>query len=140
MDTPKKHSIFIVDDDHFLLTLYSIKFKNAGFDVTTASNGEEAISKLKTGFIPEIMLIDMIMPGIDGLETLSRIRNEKLAPTTKVIVLTNQDQPQDIERARSFDIVGYIVKATTIPSEIVTEVNNVLSGHPITKDRTLISK
>lgn len=132
-----KHKVFLVDDDHFLITLYALKFKNAGFDVATAGNGEDAVNQLKIGLAPEVMLIDMIMPGLDGLETLAVIRKERLAPMAKIIFLTNQDQPQDIEKARQYDIAGYIVKATTIPSEIVTEVENVLAGRGVTKDRNL---
>lgn len=122
MDSKPKQKIFIVDDDTFLLNMYSLKFAKNGFEVMTSQDGQDALIKLKSGFTPDIVLIDIIMPGLDGLDLLKEIRTNKLIPKATVIMLTNQSDAADIEQAKSLDINGYIVKATSIPSEVIAEV------------------
>jgi two-component system sensor histidine kinase ChiS len=122
MPMPK---ILIVDDDKFLLNMYSIKFGKNNFEVNSASLGEDAIAKIKEGYTPDIILLDIVMPGMDGFRVLETIRNEKMVPGAMIIMLTNQGQLTDIERAKSFGIAGYIIKATTIPSEVVEEVTRI---------------
>jgi CheY-like chemotaxis protein len=123
METPKK--ILIVDDDKFLIDMYSMKFKKAGLNVTNAENGAVALQKLKEGFEPDILVLDVIMPAMDGIELLENIRKEKLVPNSIIVVLSNQGESTDIERAQQFNVHGYIVKATTIPSEVVSEVMDI---------------
>jgi CheY-like chemotaxis protein len=118
----KLPKVLIVDDDKFLLNMYSIKFSKSGFEVSSASSGEEAINKIKGGYIPDIILLDIVMPGMDGFEILDSLRKENLVPGASIIMLTNQGQLADIEKAKSFGTSGYIIKATTIPSEVVEEV------------------
>jgi CheY-like chemotaxis protein len=120
-----KPKVLIVDDDKFLLNMYSIKFGKNNFEVNSAATGEEALSKIKEGYNPDIILLDIIMPGMDGFEILDTIRKTNIAPNSIVIMLTNQGQLADIEKAKSFGIDGYIIKATTIPSEVVEEVTRV---------------
>lgn len=117
-----KPKVLIVDDDKFLLNMYSIKFSKSNFEVNSATSGEEALSKIKEGYIPDIILLDIVMPGKDGFEVLDTIRKENIVPESLIIMLTNQGQLADIEKAKSFGISGYIIKATTIPSEVVEEV------------------
>jgi two-component system phosphate regulon response regulator PhoB len=121
-----KKSILIVDDDSFLLSMYREKFKKAGFDVRLAENGDKALEILRGEDPPAVVMIDIVMPGMDGLELLSQIRNEKLAASSLIVFLTNQGAREDIEKARSLGAAGYIVKASTIPSEVVAEVERIL--------------
>lgn len=125
MDNIKKPKVLIIDDDKFLLNMYSIKFSKNNFEVNAASSGEDAIAKLKDGYVPDIILLDIVMPGMDGFNVLEAIRTNKLAPSAMIIMLTNQGQLTDIEKAKSFGINGYIIKATTIPSEVVEEVTRI---------------
>ncbi|NQV88615.1 MAG: response regulator [Parcubacteria group bacterium] len=118
----KKYKILIVDDDKFLLTMYVMKFKKHGFDAVSSVGSNDALEKLRGGFSPDILVLDIIMPGVDGLELLSIIRKEKLAPDAVVIMLTNQGGSEEIEKAKSLGANSYIVKATSIPSEVVEEV------------------
>ncbi len=127
--TDIKYKAMIVDDDEFLLNMYSVKFKNQGFEVQTAGGGLLAIEKLKAGFKPDVLILDIVMPTMDGFELLEIIRKEKLATGSVVIVLTNQGAEQDITRATKIGIDGYIVKASTIPSEVLTEVLKILKEH-----------
>lgn len=121
--------VLIVDDDKFLLNMYSIKFGKSGFEVNSASSGDEVFSKIKGGYTPDIILLDIVMPGMDGFEILEKIRKENLVPQVSIIMLTNQGQLSDIEKAKSFGIDGYIIKATTIPSEVVAEVTRIYNLH-----------
>lgn len=123
-DIPFK--VMIVDDDKFLLNMYSIKFTNNRFDVTMANNGLIAVTKLKEGYEPDVILMDVVMPVMDGIEALNAIRVDGLAKHAAIMMLSNQGQPSDIEKAKAFNVDGYIVKATSIPSEIVTEVFGLL--------------
>ena len=96
-NTAKKLTIFVVDDDNFLLDMYALKFSKSGYSVEVADNGEDALKKFRSGYVPDILLLDVIMPGLTGLETLEAIRKENLMPGTAIIMLTNQNMPEDIE-------------------------------------------
>ena len=116
------YRIYLVDDDRFLLDLYAVKFKNAGHEVTACSGAEELLAILrKGGTAPDAILLDVIMPGLSGFDTLATIRKEKLAVGAKVIILSNQGQDTDLEKAKSLGADGYIVKASAIPSEVLAE-------------------
>ncbi len=121
----KLPKVLIIDDDKFLLNMYSIKFSKNGFEVNSASSGEEALGKIKEGYAPDIVLLDIVMPGMDGFEILDNLKKNNLVPNAMIIMLTNQGQLADIEKAKSFGINGYIIKATTIPSEVVEEVERI---------------
>ncbi len=120
--TDKHYKILIVDDDKFLLSMYSMKFTREGMEVTAIPSPNEALEKLRTGFTPDIVILDVVMPEMDGVELLAKIREENLAKDAVVVILSNQGQPSDIDRAKAFGINGYIVKATTIPSEVLREI------------------
>ena len=120
-----KGKILIVDDDTFLLNMYSVKFTNEGFEVVTCQNTPDALKKLSEGFLPDLMLLDVVMPGMDGLDLLQEIRNKNLAKSATVVMLTNQSDSPDIEKAKALSANGYIVKATTIPSEVIKEVKRI---------------
>lgn len=121
----KKAKVLIVDDDKFLLGMYSLKFANNGYDVETTVGSVAALEKLRGGAQPDIILLDIIMPYMTGLELLKTMRDEKLAPNAIVVMLTNQSQSSDIETAKELKADGYIVKASTIPSEVLKEVEKI---------------
>ncbi|MDO8603896.1 MAG: response regulator [bacterium] len=124
--TPKK--IIIVDDDKFLLDMYTFKFKERGFDVTQAYGSVDALNKLKGGIVADILLIDIVIPTMDGFDLLTIIKNENLAPDAKVVILSNLGQPADIEKGRNLGANGYVIKASSTPSEVVEKVLIVLGG------------
>ncbi len=115
-----KLKILLIDDDRFLLDMYSLKIKKSDLDVDTSSSSLGALEKLRNGGLYDIVLLDIIMPGMDGLELLKTIRTEKLISNSTLIMLTNQ--ADDFEKAKSYNVDGYIIKATTIPSEVVEQV------------------
>mgnify|MGYP000853143635 FL=1 len=128
MNEGTPYKILIVDDDKFLLNMYSIKFQKEHFDVTTAGDGKDALTKLQGGLEPDAIILDIVMPVMDGLEMLENMRKLNLAKDATVLILSNQGQSSDIEKAKRLHIDGYIVKATTIPSEVVTEVLRMLAN------------
>lgn len=131
----KGKKIFVVDDDRFLLDMYTIKFKENGFEVIQAFGSVEALEKLRTGVNPDAVLLDIVMPKMDGFELFSIIRKENLAPKAKIVMLSNLSQPADIEKAKSLGASGYIVKALAVPSEVVERVIIVLNGGQTFKDQ-----
>lgn len=122
----KKHKILIVDDDTFLLEMYATKFKDEGFEVELAQGGKDALSKIKGGFYPEVMLLDVVMPGVDGFEVLTTIRKENLIPESKIIILSNLGQKENIDKGKELRVDDYVVKAYFTPSEVVKKANEVL--------------
>ncbi|OHA89743.1 MAG: hypothetical protein A2832_00480 [Candidatus Zambryskibacteria bacterium RIFCSPHIGHO2_01_FULL_44_22b] len=118
----EKHTVLIVDDDKFLLEMYKRKFETNGVQADVAVGAEETLSKLRGGAEPEVLILDIIMPGMNGLELLEVIRKEKLAPKATVIMLTNESGGETINKAKALGIQGYIVKATSVPSEVVEKV------------------
>ncbi len=125
------YRVYLVDDDRFLLDLYAVKFKNAGHEVSVFGSGEELLTALrKEGSIsPDVILLDLIMPGMGGFGTLEVIRKEQLAIGTKIVILSNQGQDSDIERAKKLAADGYIIKASAIPSEVFAEtIRTIESG------------
>lgn len=124
-----KYKILIVDDDKFLLNMYSKKFKDAGFEVEVMSGTEIALDKIKNGLKPDVMLLDVILPKMTGLEFVERVKDEKLLPDVVFVMLTNQSDSSDINKAKELKVHGYIVKATTIPSEVVEEVTTIIENN-----------
>jgi CheY-like chemotaxis protein len=119
--TPAKKVLFI-DDDTFLLDMYAVKFSKAGYEVKTADSPTNAIKLLQGGYTPDVILADIVMPGMDGLEFVATVRKDNLAPQSSLIMLTNQGASDDISKAKKLGVDGYIVKATTIPSEVLNYV------------------
>jgi len=122
----KKYKILIVDDDKFLLDMYTLKFKEKGFEVDSAFGSIKALAKLKEDNGFDIIIMDVVMPTMDGFELLSEIKKEKLAEGAKMVILSNLGQPSDIEKGEKLGADGYIVKADSTPSEVVTKVSELV--------------
>jgi DNA-binding response OmpR family regulator len=127
-DPTTQKKILLIDDDTFLLDMYSLKFTKAGYEVKIANSTDVGLKLLRDGFSPDVMLVDIVMPGMDGLEMVSHVRMEKLSPTSVIIMLTNQGASDDVARAQKLHVDGYIVKATTIPSEVLAEVEKICAS------------
>ena len=122
---PKK--ILIVDDDSFLLDMYALKFNKSNFSVSTALGSEIALEQLRNGLAPEIILLDIMMPVMDGFELLTKIREEHLSPDSIVIFLSNRGQPSDVTQAEALGASGYIVKASSTPGEVIEKVSDIIN-------------
>ena len=112
----------LVDDDSFLRDMYATKFVESGHTVEAAENGTKALQYMKDQSF-DMVLLDMIMPGMSGVEFLKKAAKSKLIKSkTKFVVLSNQGEESDRQAAKAAGAVGYIVKAESIPSDVVKKV------------------
>lgn len=123
-----KPTILLLDDDKFLIGMYATKFRNAGYTIEAVLSGEAALEKIKGGFHPNIIVADIIMPGMSGIDFVDKVRKDRLAEGAIVVMLTNESDNVEINRAKALHVNGYIVKATTIPSEVVDEVMKIYNA------------
>lgn len=105
-----KKIVFLIEDDVFLLKAYQIKFAKEGVEVWTATDGREAL-KFFERQPPNVVLLDLMLPGLNGFEVLEAMRKNKRWENTPVIILTNLGQQQDVARARNLKVADYIIKA-----------------------------
>jgi CheY-like chemotaxis protein len=124
------YSVLLVDDDKFLLDMYTLKFKETGCQVEAITDPVAALAKLRSGFTPNIILLDVIMPALSGFEFLETLKKEGLAKTSTVIMLSNQGQQEDIDKAISLGASGYIIKASSIPSEVLQKTISIAEAKP----------
>lgn len=122
----EKRKILIVDDDSFLLDMYALKFSQNNFEVYAAGGALQAIEKLKNNLSPEVILMDIIMPDMNGFEMLEKINKENLSPNSVKIILSNKSQQSDIDEGNRLGAAGYIVKANSTPAEVIAQVVNIL--------------
>jgi two-component system response regulator CpxR len=127
MNTTPYH-LCIVDDDPFLLDMYNIKFRQAGHAVECFTDSEQALAYLRTRPTIDALLLDIVMPKMNGYELLRLVREENLCDnTTSIVILSNQGQDTDIAQAEVYGIDGYLVKANTLPSEVLSQVEAVIA-------------
>lgn len=119
--------ILLVDDDAFLRDMYATKFTEAGHEVDAVENGEQCLKALADPSF-DVILLDMVMPGMTGIQLLERIK--ELPGTDKIvkIVLSNQGEEADKSAATAAGAAGYIVKAESIPSEVVGKVEALVAA------------
>ena len=122
-------TVFLVDDDKFLLDMYSMKFVQQGFTVQAFLSADQALASLRDGLSPEVILFDINMPERDGFSFLQALAEEKLGTRSTKIALTNQSSDQEREKAKSMGADDYLVKATLIPSEVVNKVAEYTERH-----------
>ncbi|MBI1975443.1 MAG: response regulator [Candidatus Vogelbacteria bacterium] len=125
----EKKKVLIVDDDQFLLDMYAMKFGEENFEVTVSPRSQDALDKLEGGFVPDIMLIDIVMPDMDGFELIGQIREKRLAKKSTIIILSNLGQQEDIDKGMRLGVQGYIVKASCTPTEVLQKVTEIMQMH-----------
>ncbi len=119
------HKILIVEDDSFLQGLAMTKLEKEGFAVLAAGNAEEAQKILATDS-PELVLLDLILPGADGFSILEAIRKEDKTKTLPVIVFSNLSEDKDITRAKELGATDYMVKSNFTLDELAERVKGIL--------------
>lgn len=117
--------IAIIEDDPTISQMYRMKFEADGFDVRMASNGKIGVEVVKS-FKPDVILLDIQMPEMDGAEALKHIRADKSSHDTPVIVLTNLGEEESPSEMRELGISGYIVKANNTPRQVVAHVKSAI--------------
>lgn len=117
--------ILVVEDDKFLRELITQKLMKEDYETLEAVDGEEGIKKIKEEK-PDLVLLDLILPGIDGFEVLSKKREDASLNQIPVIILSNLGQKEDVERGLKLGAVDYLIKAHFTPGEIIEKVKNAL--------------
>jgi CheY-like chemotaxis protein len=122
--TPAAHplTILLIDDDHFILDIYSLAFAHRGHTVITSLSGEDAITKVRTGIHLDLIMTDLIMPFMDGFDVLERLRDERLADGVPRVVLSNQDDTADLTKTAALGAAKHFIKIRSMPGELVTLV------------------
>ncbi len=125
IENRKNQTVLIIDTDKFLINVYSVRFQANGFIIDSSLSSRAALDKLRAGAVYDIMIFDVAMPHMDGIEFLKVVRLENLLPKATLVVLTNETSPSLIEEAKSLMVDGYIVKSTSIPSEVFDTVSKI---------------
>ncbi|MBL7150164.1 MAG: response regulator [Candidatus Pacebacteria bacterium] len=118
-------TILVVEDDKFLRELIVRKLKEEDFNISEAIDGEDGIKKIKEEK-PDLVLLDLILPGIDGFEVLSKMKEDMSLAQIPVIILSNLGQKDDVERGFKLGVVDYLIKAHFTPGEIIEKVKGAL--------------
>ena len=121
-------TVLIIEDDVFLGDLMAKKLEDSGFKVVKAIDGQEGLEKAVTAK-PNLILLDLILPGMDGFEVLKKIKDNPQSSSVPVIILSNLGQREDIERGFDLGAQDYLVKAQFTPDEIVERVKKPLEAH-----------
>ncbi|PWB38443.1 MAG: response regulator [Parcubacteria group bacterium] len=117
----KKFKVLLIEDEEMLANMYEVKFKNEGFDLVKALDGAAGL-KLAKEEKPDFILLDIIMPKMDGFSVLKTLKEDPEMAKIPVILLTNLGQEEDIDRGKKMGAIGYLVKANITPAEVVAEV------------------
>jgi len=117
--------ILIIEDDKFLRELIVKKLVKEGYEISEAVDGEEGIKKVKEEK-PDLVLLDLILPGIDGFEVLSRTKEDPALSQIPVIILSNLGQKEDVERGLGLGAIDYLIKAHFTPGEIIEKIRAIL--------------
>jgi len=118
-------TILIIEDDKFLRELVIRKLIKEGYETSEAVDGEEGIKKIKEGK-PDLILLDLILPGIDGFEVLSKMKEDPALASIPVIILSNLGQKDDVEKGLKMGAIDYLIKAHFTPGEIIEKIKVVL--------------
>ena len=117
--------VLIVEDDKFLSELISTKLDKEGFNIALAGDGETGLKKAEE-FKPEIVLLDIMLPGMDGFEVLEKLKASPELKKIPVIILSNFGQESKVERGLQLGAVDYLVKANFTTGEIVAKLKEIL--------------
>lgn len=121
----KQQKILIIEDEKTLLDALSKKLEFEGYDVYTAVDGEDGLNKIKE-HMPDLILLDILMPRLDGFGVLENIHKDPKLSKIPVIIISNSGQPVEIERALSLGVKDYLIKAEFDPEEVIIKVRNTL--------------
>lgn len=125
-------NILLVEDDSFISGMYVTKLSSLGFQVEVIEDGEAAWARLQKEPLPDLVLLDVVLPKKDGFEILENLRRADRTAALPVILLTNLGQKPDIERGLKLGANDYIIKAHYTPTEVVEKITKLLknnSGH-----------
>lgn len=117
--------VLIVEDDSILLKIYRKKFELEGFQVETALDGEVGLQKVTSG-MPDIVLMDIMLPRINGIEAMAKAKADPQTSKIPFLILTNLSTSDDAEEAMRKGAVGFLVKSSVTPAQVVSKVKEIL--------------
>lgn len=117
--------ILIIEDDKFLRELIARKLANEGYETSEAVDGEEGLKKLKDEK-PDLVLLDLILPGIDGFEVLSKMKEDSSLSQIPVLILSNLGQKDEVEKGLNLGAVDFLIKAHFTPGEVIERIKYIL--------------
>lgn len=120
-----KH-ILLVEDDRFLIDIYSTKLKQSGFSVEVVTTGDEVLKRIAEKK-PDLLVLDIVLPQLNGWQLLKKIKANPKLKDLKVIILSNLGQKEEVEKGMSLGASKYLIKAHYTPSEVVGEIKKLLS-------------
>ncbi len=126
MATEKKGMIVLVEDDSFISGMYYTKLASLGWTVEVIDDGDAAWTRLQQDPLPDLLLLDIVLPKKDGFEILEALRKDKRTKTLPIILLTNLGQKPDVERGIKLGADDYIIKAHFTPTEVVDKITALL--------------
>jgi two-component system, OmpR family, phosphate regulon response regulator PhoB len=119
--------ILLVEDDRFLRRAAEASLRQRGFAVTVAADGEEALAKVRAE-IPDLILLDLLMPKVTGIEVLRALRAEEATKGIRVLILSNSSREQDLQAIKELGVTDYLVKANLSLQELGDRVAQLLEG------------
>lgn len=127
MDPNKKQTVLIVEDDEFLRALAAKRLDKDGFNVQVAVDGENAVATAKQ-VKPDLIVLDLILPGLDGFEVLEKIKADEALKPVPVIVFSNLGQKEDVERAQYLGAASFLVKSNFTLDDLLEKVREQLAA------------
>ncbi len=122
-----KKNVLIVEDDNFVAEVYSTKLLEMGYEVRVAQNGEAGLAMLNEKK-PDLMLLDIIMPVMGGIEMLTEMKKNEGWKDIPVILLTNVGEKESIQKVRDLGVQDYLIKSHFTPAEVIEKINAVLKN------------
>ena len=123
----EKKIIMIVEDDSFVMDIYHTKLSQEGYEIVEAANGMEALKKLESGEkTPDLILLDILMPYVGGIEVLRKLKKDDKLKSIPVILLTNMSQKDDVDLGINLGADDYLIKSHFTPSEVMEKVRTQL--------------
>ena len=122
---PNKKRILLIEDETDLVELYKLKLEEAGYELKTATKGYEGLELAKKEE-PQLILLDIILPQMDGFAVLKELKSDKATQHIPIILLTNLGQKTDIEKGQKLGADDYLVKANLTPTQIIAKIKSYL--------------
>jgi len=122
---PSKKTILLIEDDEFLAELYGTKLSLESYEVALASDGEKGLKMIREKK-PSLILLDIILPKMDGFEILKAMKADKEVKNIPVILLTNLSQKDEVKKGLDLGAKDYLIKAHFMPSEVVKKIKETL--------------
>ncbi len=126
---PTKAHILITEDNVDIQAIYQAKLLSEGYDVASASDGKEAFVRIREQ-MPDLILLDIIMPGMDGLEFLRKAAKEKSLAGVPIVVMTNLGQDEDRVQCEKLGATKFLIKTEISIDDLANMVREVLAENP----------